>query len=487
MFRARTLNLALGAALAVAAGGCSDFLTDSKATKDPNQATSASRNQLFVAVQAAQFGIQESGVAEAACMFTQGCAGVGGRFVEERAGYTFTNSDFSGDFTQSYAGGGLVDIRQVQDTSRVRGDSVYLGIAKVWEALDIGTAADVWGDVPYREAADPIGHPTPSLDPQLQVYDDLQRVLNEAIREIGSGTGQGPEAVDLVYGAGGAQKWVPAAYTLKARLFMHTAEVRGAAAYDSAIAAALHGITTPSNDWRALHTTATSERNIWFQFSTTGFGNDIVAGKLLVDLMNARNDPRLPDYFGQAPDGGFGGEDQPTGTPSPNGASPLNGARNDPTFRQPLVTYLENELILAEAYQKRGQDGPALVHLNNARAAVRHADDSPAPLPALVGLTGNALFQAIVAEKYIAEFQNIEAWNDYKRTCYAGLNLHPVVGDGVVSGEVPGRLFYGQTEENANSNIPDANAQLTNGGVRVGGPSVGGFRNPNDPNPCPAV
>ena len=36
---------------------------------------------------------------------------------------------------------------------------------------------------------------------------------------------------------------------------------------------------------------------MWAQFQTTSFGLDLVAGSVLVDIMKAQNDPRLPDYF----------------------------------------------------------------------------------------------------------------------------------------------------------------------------------------------
>ena len=51
-------------------------------------------------------------------------------------------------------GGGLLDIHKMQQLARAVNDSIYIGIAKVYEALVIGMAASIWGDIPYREAAD---------------------------------------------------------------------------------------------------------------------------------------------------------------------------------------------------------------------------------------------------------------------------------------------------------------------------------------------
>ena len=77
-------------------------------------------------------------------------------------------------------------------------------------------------------------------------------------------------------------------------------------------------------------------------------------------------------------------------------------------------------------------------------------------------------------------FQNIEAWNDYKRTCIPRLDPS---GNRTA---IPGRLYYGQAEANANPNVPSVASQSANGGVGGDRQGVGGFRNPNDPAACPA-
>ena len=56
--------------------------------------------------------------------------------------------------------------------------------------------------------------------------------------------------------------------------------------------------------------------------------------------------------------------------------------------------------------------------------------------------------QDIMLEKYIAQFQNIDVWNDFKRTCF------PLVKPYQNNAEVPGRLPYGSAERTANPNLP---------------------------------
>jgi hypothetical protein len=471
MHSIRSTALLMG--LVFAAGGCGSFLTGDKLTGNPNSPSEATAEQLFVGVQANLFTSQENSVAMTVCEWLQQCMGVGGRFVDAFAHYTVNEFSWDGNWFQVYTGGGLVDLRKIENTEQARGDSVFLAVAKIWEAFDMGVAADLWGDVPYTEAVG--GNPTPALDSQASVYAAVQQLLADAIAELTNGSGPGPLGNDLVYGAdttlAARTLWIKAAHTLKARFLLHTVEAAAskAAVYASVITEANSGIGNPSGDLLAYHSSAVTERNIWYQFQSTTFGQDLVAGKALVDIMNARSDPRRADYFGTNALGGYGGEDVNVAQPG-NTVSPLagSGRMTDGSFRQPLVTYQENELILAEAYNQTGNDPVALTHLNNARAVPG--------LAALVGITGAALTDSIMIEKYVTLFQNIEAWNDYRRMCIPALtpDTLPSVNP-QFRRKIPGRLFYSGSEGNVNSHIPDPGTQI----------ATNGFRNPNDTADCP--
>jgi hypothetical protein len=446
----RYTRIATTLALVTGLAGCSSFLDAPKAINDPNNPTAASVNQLLVGIEAQTFGDQEGPVAMIVCEWVQQCAGTAGRFVEVQGAYTITNLSFDGAFAGLYTTGGLLAIKDAEARADAIPDKVYKGILEVFEAMKMTYAADIWGDVPYREA---IVSTTPHFDPQLQVYDDLLKLLDQAIADM-SGAGTGPGGYDLVYG-GDKTKWIQAAHTLKARIYLHLVEVRGVSQYTSARTEAAQGISAPANDWKTVHSTATSERNMWLQFQLTSFGQDLVAGARLVGIMKAQNDPRLPDYFGKNTTGGYGGYDVATqktvGEPSP-----ISGSnRNTPTFAQPILTYDETQLILAESDFKAGNVPVAAIELNNVRA--RYGKSAIA-VPTL---------DDIMTEKYIALFQNVESWNDYKRTCLPALT--PALGKSVV----PGRLPYGATEQQTN---PNAKADP--------GPTLITGRNANDPKAC---
>ncbi|MEP6729475.1 MAG: SusD/RagB family nutrient-binding outer membrane lipoprotein [bacterium] len=451
--------IAAGLTFALTASGCNSFLTEQQATRDPNNPSTSTRNQLLTGIEAQVMDQQEGGVAMLVCQWMQQCAGSAGRFVELQGHYTsVTNSSFNGNFNSMYAGGGLISIRSAEASADADKDVVYKGVLEVLEALQVGWGTDIWGDIPYTDAAG--ANPTPKFDGQMAIYDALQTLLDKAIADL-AGAGAGPGASDLFYG-GDKTKWTQLANTLKARFYLHTVEKLGAGQYAKALAAAQKGISSSANSFHSVHTDASPERNIWAQFQLTSFGNDLVAGKTLVDLMKADNDPRLGEYFGKTSAGDYGGYDALTNSPALDQVSPISGSlRNSSSvlsFPQPLVTYEENQLIMAEANFMIGGAAAAQPFLTT----VRTIAGKPAK-PATI--------QSIMEEKYILLYQNVEFWNDYKRNCYPRMKAANAAYTAI-----PGRLLYGVTEQQTNPTQPQI---MSEGSLQT-------FRNANDPAACPS-
>ena len=82
----------------------------------------------------------------------------------------------------------------------------------------MGTAADLFGSVPYTGAL----IPQPTFDSQSAVFAHVQAVLDSAIKDL-DGSGAGTTGIDFFYDNDFA-KWKAAAHTLKARFYMHTAQ-----------------------------------------------------------------------------------------------------------------------------------------------------------------------------------------------------------------------------------------------------------------------
>jgi hypothetical protein len=449
------------------ATGCSDFLSSNSVTNDPNNPTSATASNLLAAVQAAVWTEHESSLALMSSILTQQVSGAGsGRFEDFYTAYQFDPTSFSFDYSAMYVGGGLVDIKKLEALTTTNNDIVFRGVAEVYEAWAMTTVASIWGDVPYSQAAQGALFPTPDLDRQFDIYDALLVVLDNAITDLNSGIESAgeplPITAELNFG-GDPALWTAVAHTLKARIYLHLAEARGPTMYAAALAEANQGISSPAGDFKAQHTSSANEGNLWAQYNKSAFGRDVTGGTVIVNLLTARGDPRMAEYFATV------------------GPPYLEGTRNNLDFDQPLVTYAENELIKAEATCAPTL-GPTVDPLtscpgtagfiNNVRATYGYATPAPAT-PTL---------QDIMEEKYLALYQNIEAWSDYKRTCIPALTpTDPTV----FNGEVPGRLYYGDAEVNANPNYPGSAFENAHGGNVKSNPAFSGFRNPDDPFPCP--
>jgi hypothetical protein len=430
-----------------------------------------------------------------------------------------------GDWNLVYTAGGLIDMDTIAAIASRAGDSLYLGIDLVWKAFTLGSATDMWGSIPYSQIRT---NATPALDSQLVVYDAVQSMLSRAITALGSGVTSLPAPPDLVFGADApswiavantlkARYWM---HVVEAATEGKLPGLTQTAVFDSALKYAALGISDPTGagDLRSFHTgNGYPQSNMWFQFQdNSAFGGDLESGKQMVDYMNARNDPRRADYLcplasgtwkatkafalnakigdsnsnlqkattagtsgaaeptwnttvgGTTTDGtvtwtnlgpNYGGDDFNTGS-GPNGISAFDcePTRFSGDFRVPFVTYQETQLILAEANLALGNTAPAQANLNAAYAAV------PGLASSATGITGAALQDSIMMEKYVVMFQNIEALSDYRRTCIPALT--PVSPNVLNLPAVPGELFYPQIERNANSNIPPEASEVA-AGVRT--------------------
>jgi len=389
---------------------CSDYLTGGELTTDPNRPTVATSQQYFVGAQSATWALLGSDPPRLAGLWVQQFEG-GNIQYEAAYDYDITDQTTNGFHQALYTTGGFVDIRKVENQARAEKNTILVGQAEVLEALVLGTGASMFGDLTYSHMLK--GELNAPLDPQLSLYDSVQVVLNDAIANLSttetpSNIGAGD--ADLSYGNDPAQ-WIKLAHTLKARFLMHTAEVRPTV-YAQVLAESNLGINDPADNYNAFFTGDANQQNFWYQFDVVQRPGYLVPDPQFVSLLKSRNDPRLGEYFNAT---------------QTRIAAPLRA----PDATQPFVTANENLLLGAEAAYRTGQEGIALTKLNQARAL--------AGLPAESGLTGRPLLNEILTEQYIALFQNIEAWNLYKRTCTPNLvPTNPTAA--VTKGKIPARF-----------------------------------------------
>ena len=358
--------------------------------------------------------------------------------------------------------------RLIQTKADAAGDKWTKGVGQVMEALVIAKATDLYGDIPYSQAFDIVKYPTPAFDKQADVYAALQKVLDDAIQNLSAPTGLSFSGQDFIY-KGNTAKWKAAAYTLKARLYLHTGD------YSGAVTAAGQGIPGTAGDALVPHGTSQGidlNQNYDF-FRLTRTGDAGFDGAYLPVLMQSRMGPgntktdetALYNHY-------FKVGLTTAGALDPNTDFGMF-AKDAP---HPIITFYENQLILAEARARLGATDQALAALNSVRAGLSGGYINGKTISAAgrrydaytltdFGSTGIAnpkklatvqlaLLYEIIAQRYIVFLMQYEAFNDVRRLEKAvplvQLSIPLYAGT-----QKPQRFIYPQNEINTNPNVPN--------------------------------
>jgi len=336
-------------------------------------------------------------------------------------GYSLSTVESNDEWNGCYTGV-LTNVRHIIEA--VPDDKLLVGIAKVVEAHAVGTLAILMGDVPYTEAVnDAVDDPV--FDSQLEVLADLTLLLDRAILDLGSASSR-PESYDIYYD-GDKDKWIAAAYTLKARYALIQSD------YSTALTAANMGISSSAGDMnfipRGDAAVSEGDKNLFnaiLSGSRTGdLGNN---GSYLLELLNDTTSA----YRGNA-------KTNETARHNYYKIDETSGEGNLGVIERfepmPMVTYSENQLIKAEAAARTGGDG--LGHLNDYRAwlasggrlnatfnsdttiqydAYVSADFASGGMENSDGVSAEtALLREIIEERYVSGFGTYMPFNDHRR------------------------------------------------------------------------
>ena len=426
--------------------------------EDPNSSMEASIDNLFTASQVNIINFSENHLARTVAIWLQQMAGTD-RQYKTLSLYTFEENDYSSSWQSIYLNGGLKDLRIIQsisDDDESPQGAHYKGMAQILEAYLVGTAASVWGDVPYSEAINE-SIDNPILDDQTIIYSSIQELLDEAILNLSSNDSTFLPQNDMFFD-GDIEKWKAAAHTLKARFYMHWVEDDPHSNCLLALENADLGISTLDGSMKTLHTSESSEQNLWYQFDYSRSGY-MTAGYQFVDLLYDNSDPRVNIYFENAE-----GKDVVVGA-KPGDSYNKHSYLNDENFgadgSMDIISYEENLLIKAECNYRLGNEISAQTFLQESQTAAEDKWGFPSTTYSDITLTGEDLFDKIIEEKYIALFLNIEAWNDYKRNCYPDVKYKKSEDDdgNPIYERPPGRVYYPEDERKTNTNIPSITNQ----------------------------
>jgi hypothetical protein len=374
----------------------------------------------------------------------QQVAGLANQFVNYDV-YTLSNVDCFDSFNQLYTAGGLIDIRTIKAKAEAENRVTLLALTKIYEAQLFAAGADVFGDIPYTEAArTDIEHP--HYDSQLSVHNACLDLLDEAISSLSGASDFFDERYDFSF-EGDRDHMIAAAYSLKARILLNWAEVTNGN-YALALAAAQNGIGSSSENWTVPFADTGNEQNVWYQFFHNR-GEYCKAGKFFVDMLNTDNDPRRPIYFDLDANDEYSGSAQ--GAYNTDVSSFSSTGYGSADWDLDIISYEENLFMIAECQYNLDQETQALGTLNTALGVIEtKLGLDPESLTRYSGLTGVDLLEAIMLEKYKALFLSPQVWNDWKRTGFPEVvsNVTDPVKD------IPRRFMYPVDEENSNDNFP---------------------------------
>lgn len=377
-------------------------------------------------------------------------------------GFSLSTVESNGVWSRVYVG----TIPNVQHLrSLAPADKLLVGITNIIEAHAIGTAALLFGDVPYTEANNSEIE-DPKFDDQASVIQAAINLIDKGIADLSSASSR--DLTEDIYFEGDAEKWIAAANTLKARYLLNLRD------YSGAYNAALLGINDPDGSMkyipRGSPDIAEGDKNMFWTILEGSRAGDIGnTGSYLLQILDANNPlSRNNAKTDEAARLAYYTIDENSGS--------ANEGIIEQFEPQNLITYAENQLILAETAARTAGFDTALGHLNTLRGWLTsgggvNANFQGDPIRyepytaedfAAGGMENadnidatDALMREIFEERYVSGFGMYMPFNDARRLRKSDPDL--AVPFFMVDGPAPPyaeRLPYSFDEINSNANAP---------------------------------
>ena len=354
-----------------------------------------------------------------------------------------------------YYAGILNETKLIMEETDPETDAAYHGIARFISAWTWATTTDMWGPVPFTDALNPGSTSTPAYDDQQMVYDAVDTWFDEAIAEMKRAASDAsirkPTTNDLLF-AGDISRWIKLARHVQARHRLRLSNASWTtpqAQAQAALTALGEGLASNGDDADFQYAGEEDARNPLWLFQDQG--QIFKVSQRVVDMLNDRNDPRLPIMVDPAlSDGAYRGHANVT-SPEPDSSISTVGvyftAENAPVN---AASYAEAKFIEAEARLIVSGAGAADAPYRDAiRANMLKWGVSAAAINTYVAArpslssVGNPL-EEIMREKYLADYLKAEAWHDWRRTGYPAIS--PIASPPAVITGIPVRIRTPSTE-----------------------------------------
>ncbi len=358
----------------------------------------------------------------------------------------------------------------------------YKGIAYIIQAYNFQVCADLFGDIPFKEALRGDFSSGLIFAPHYDsvksvVYPGIEELLKKGLDSLGSILDKIPGSDDLIYG-GDLVKWRKFANTLLLKLYVRQGadgQAKAAAFYSSPDQFI---IANTDNAMISYPGTSTSRNPFWTEAKSSALGNFFVGTTTSIDYLTSTQDPRIDFLYDKAKTGqhiGLKFGDIENSPPSADYSKP-SGARIaaggnifSPTAPVILMSSWEGNLLIAEAMARGWVAGDAkpfyeaAVKENCAYLGVA-ATDADTYLITKGKYDPADAIKSIALQKWVCMtgLQSIESWIETRRFDNAanpifsspgGIFVNPArnaLGPNVY----PSILPYPDSEESLNKNFP---------------------------------
>jgi hypothetical protein len=404
--------------------------------------------------------------------------------------YNINNSDVNNQWSSIYATI-LADISKIIPLAESGGSPHYAGVAKILKAYVYQITVDAWGDIPYSEATKFSENLYPKYDDDEQIYKDLIKTIDAGIVDINAPTSiLDPNQNTTIYFGKWADvkvNWIKFANTLKLRIYLHYSQKDPAFA-NSQITALINSgaqfMTSNADNFQMKFLAEAGRQNPINSIEGGQFRNAFFPNKTIVNMMNAKLDPRRSSYFVPFP--------YNSSPANYKGASVLDNAsvaysrlntflKGDATINTiamnpdgslkdgsitwagnssaKLLSFAEYNFIRAEA-ALLGAPGDAQIFFEaGIRASLEESNVGLTVANTYVSANGTlsgsnaAKLEQIINEKFVANFGVVmEPWTDWRRTGFPAITPLPI--SVAVYDKIPRVIIYPLSEKSTNPNVP---------------------------------